>query len=83
MTGPAFSRMTTMIRILRDFKLILDFDLYGEHMPEEILTGSKIDLNLSARSTYTPVYTVKLAFLNVLMLSKVYRVSQIKRGESH
>jgi len=43
--------MTTMIRILRDFKPILDLDLYTEHMPEERITGSKIDLDLSA-STY-------------------------------
>ena len=26
--------MTTMIPILKDFKPILDLDLYGEHMPE-------------------------------------------------
>jgi len=47
-----------MIRILRDFKPILDPNLYGDHMPEERITGSKIDLDLSARSTYTRVYTV-------------------------
>jgi len=50
--------MTTVIQILRDFKPILDLDLYGEHMPEERITGSKIDHDLSARSTYTRVYTV-------------------------
>ena len=50
--------MTTMIPILRDFKSILDLDLYGEHMPEERITGSKIDLDLSAGSTYMRVYTV-------------------------
>jgi len=43
-----------MIRILRDFKPILDLDLYSEHR----ITGSKIDLDLSARSTYTPIYTI-------------------------
>ena len=58
MTGSTFFRMTTMIPILRDFKPILDLDLYGEHMPEERIIGSKIDLDLSARSTYTRVYTV-------------------------
>jgi len=36
-----------MIQILRDFKPMLDLDLYGEHMPEE-----EIDLDLSTRSTY-------------------------------
>jgi len=47
-----------MIQILKDFKPILDLDLYSEHMPEERITGSKIGLDLSARSTYTRVYTV-------------------------
>jgi len=37
---------------------MLDLDLYGEHMPEERIIGSKIDLDLSAGSTYTRVYTV-------------------------
>ena len=50
--------MTTMIPILRDFKPIFDLDLYGEHMPEEKITWSKIDLDLSAGSTYMRVYTV-------------------------
>ena len=50
--------MTTMIWILRDFKPILNLDLYGEHTPKEIITGSKIDLDLSAGLTYTRVYTV-------------------------
>jgi len=50
--------MMTMIQILRDFKPILDLDLYGENMPEERITGSKIDLELSAGSTYTQVYMV-------------------------
>jgi len=53
--------MTTMIRILRDFKPVLDLDLYTcEHMPEERITGSKVDLDLSAGSTYTytGIYTV-------------------------
>jgi len=47
-----------MIRILRDFKPVLDLDLYGKHMPEERITWSKIDLDLSAGSTYMQVYTV-------------------------
>ena len=41
-----------------DFKPILDLDLYDEHMPEERITRSKIDLDLSAGLTYTQVYTV-------------------------
>jgi len=48
MTGPVFSGMTTMLRILREFRPILDHDLYSEHIPEERITGSKIHLNLSA-----------------------------------
>ena len=47
-----------MIRILRDVKPIFDLDLYGKHMPEERITGSKFDLDLSAGSTYTRDYTV-------------------------
>jgi len=47
-----------MIRILKDFKPILDLDLYGEHIPGERITGSKIDLDLSAGLTYTQVYMV-------------------------
>ena len=54
MTGSIFSRMTTMVRILRDFKPILDLDLKFE----ERITRSKIDLDLSAGLTYTRVYTV-------------------------
>ena len=50
--------MMTMIRILRDFKPILDLDLYDEHKAEERITGSKIYPDLSAGSTYTRVYTV-------------------------
>ena len=38
--------MTTMIRILGGFKPILNLDLYGEHMPKERFTWSKIDLDL-------------------------------------
>jgi len=58
MTGSTFSRMTTMIRILRDFKPILDLDLHGEHMPEERITGSKIDLDLSAGvDLYASIYS--------------------------
>ena len=62
MTGSTFLRMMTMIQILRDFKPILDLDLYSEHMAEERITGSKIDLDLSAGSTYTRVYTVYIIF---------------------
>ena len=43
--------MTTKIQILRDFKPLLDLNLYGEHMAEERITGSKIDLDL-----YTSIY---------------------------
>ena len=50
--------MKTMIRILRDFKVILNLNLYGEHMPEERITGSKIDLDLFAGLTYMRVYMV-------------------------
>ena len=45
--------MTTMIRILRDFKPLLNLDLNGEHMPEERIAGSQTDLDLSAGCTYT------------------------------
>ena len=55
MTGSTFSRITTMIPISRDFTSILDLDLYGEHMHEERITGSKIGLDISAG---TRVYTV-------------------------
>ena len=47
-----------MIPILRDFKPILNLDLYGEHMPEERITGSKIDLDLSAGvDLYASIYS--------------------------
>ena len=36
----------------------VNLDLYDEHVPEERITVSKIDLDLSAKSTYTWVYTV-------------------------
>ena len=39
---------------------VIDLDLYSEHRPEERITGSKTDLDLSARSTYTRVYMVVL-----------------------
>ena len=32
-----------MIRFLRDFKPILDLDLYSDHMPKERITWSKIE----------------------------------------
>ena len=41
-----------MILILRDFKPILELNLYSEHIPEERITGLKIDLDLSAVLTY-------------------------------
>ena len=50
--------MTTMIRILRDFKPILHLNLYSEYRLEERITGSKIDVDLSAGSTYMRVYTI-------------------------
>ena len=37
---------------------VIDLDLYGENRSEERITKSKTDLDLSARSTYTRVYTV-------------------------
>ena len=42
-----------MIQILRDFKPILDPDLYSENMPEDRITVSNTDLDL-----YTRVYKV-------------------------
>ena len=42
-----------------DFKLILDFNLYSEHMSEEWITGSKIDLyeSIYGRSSASrPIY---------------------------
>jgi len=53
MTGSAFMQMMTMIGILRDIKQILNLNLYDEHMHEERIKEAKIDLDLSARSTYT------------------------------
>jgi len=78
-TGSVFSRMTTMISILRDFKPILDLDLYGEHMPEERMTGSKIDLDLSARLTYTWVYMV----YNFTQKMKYYYIMFTKHEKSN
>jgi len=60
--------MKTIIKILRDFKPILDVDLYSEHTPKETITGSKIDLDLSAGLIYRRVYTVSKIFLNILEL---------------
>ena len=37
---------------------VIGLDLYGEHRPEERIIGSKTDLDLSAGSSYTRVYTV-------------------------
>jgi len=39
---------------------VIDLDLYGELRPEERITGSKTDLDLSVGSTYTRVYTVNI-----------------------
>ena len=60
-----------MILILRDFKPILNLDLYCEHMPEERITCSKIDLDLSARSTYTPVYMVHRHHANNILRNDI------------
>ena len=38
----------------------VDLDLHSEHMPEERITESKTDLNLSVRSTNTRVYMVNM-----------------------
>ena len=53
MAGSTFS-----VREYLKLKPILDLDLYGEPMPEERITGSKSDLDLSAELTYTRAYTV-------------------------
>jgi len=63
--------MMTMIWILEDFKPIIDLDLYGEHMAEERITGSKIDLDLSARSTYTWVYMVIIAQSDMYVITRI------------
>jgi len=62
-----------MILILRDFNHIIDrnffknwqantsevdLNLYGEHMPEERIIGSKTDHNLSVGLTDMRVFTV-------------------------
>ena len=44
-----------MTTIVRDFEPILDLDLYGEHMPKERTTGSKIDL-ICQVDLYTSIY---------------------------
>ena len=37
---------------------VIDLDLYGEHRPEERITGSKTDLDLSAGLTiYMSIYS--------------------------
>ena len=46
--GQLFWRMMTMIRILRDFKPILDLNLYGEHSLWKEIQGQKLT------STYLP-----------------------------
>ena len=47
---------------------VIDLDLYGEHRPEERITGSKTDLDLPGGSTYTRVYTVAIASCHYLIL---------------
>ena len=42
---------------------VIDTDLYGEHRPEERITGSKTNLDFSAGCTYTRVYTVLSSLL--------------------
>jgi len=60
-----------------DFKPILDLDLYGEHMSEERITGSKIGLDLSDRvDLYASIYTVNLSF-PYLCLGRVHRPNMI------
>jgi len=66
MTGSAFSRMTTMIRILR----VLSQYLTSTYMAEERITGSKFDLDLSAGSTCTQVYTA-LPIFGIHSLSRL------------
>jgi len=84
MTGSTFSWMTTMILILRDFKPILDLNLNSEHMPEERITGSKIDLDLSARSTYMQVYMVYYVYVYYRFDISLYLISYIWFGlENH
>jgi len=53
---------------------MLNLDLYSEHMPGERITGSKIDLSLSAGSTYTQVYTVSKV-LSLILLMKYNLIS--------
>ena len=60
-------QMTTMIRILMDFKPILDLNLYSEHLPEGRITGSKIDLDLSAGSTYMWVYMIVAIIIIIII----------------
>ena len=51
-----------------DFKPILDFNLYGEHMPEERITGSKIYLNLS----YTRVHEENAVVAYELLMRRLF-----------
>ena len=69
MTGSPFSQMMITIRNLMDFKPILNLDLYSEHMPEERITGSKIDLDLSAWLTYTEY--IWYVYTPVLMIQQL------------
>ena len=59
LVDPWFSNYATAANITNtvDTKLLTSFP-----MPEEIITGSKIDLDLSAGSTYMQVYRVVIIF---------------------
>jgi len=71
-----------MIQILMDFKPILDLDLYSEHMAEERITGSKIDLDLSAELTYTRVYTVMITYFKENVFTSRYLLTQPSQIEN-
>ena len=47
---------------------VIDRDLYGEHRPDTRITGSKTDLDLSGRLTYTRVYMVVNWFIDISCL---------------
>ena len=59
---------------------VIDLDLYSEHRPEERITGSKTDFDLSAGSTYTRVYMVNtiLSLLYIIILLKISHQLPIK-----
>ena len=53
---------------------VIDLDLYGEHRPQERITGSKTDHDLSAGSTYTRVYRVTLRNTDGKKLFRKYQL---------